>query len=63
MQLHVKQLGRALSQDTTEIASTNLNKLSSILFHHTNTADEAYYVAEMVKGADAMVASKACLFF
>ena len=64
MQLHVKQLGRALSQDSTaEVASTNLNKLSSILFRHTNTADEAYYVAEMVKGADVSVASKVRFVF
>ena len=59
MQLHVKQLGHALNEESTaEAASANLNKLSSILFHHVKTTDEAYYVGEMARGADITVASK-----
>jgi len=59
MQLQVKQLGRALSHESTsESASANLNKLTSMLFNHTRTAEEAYYVGEMAHGADVAVASK-----
>lgn len=59
MQLQVKKLGRALSQESTcESATTNLNKLISMLFHHTKTAEEAYYVGEMARGTDTNVASK-----
>lgn len=59
MQLQVKKLGRALSQESTsEFATTNLNKLISMLFHHTKTAEEAYYVGEMARGTDTNVASK-----
>ncbi|KAF9528525.1 hypothetical protein CPB83DRAFT_314750 [Crepidotus variabilis] len=59
MQLQVKQLGRALSQESTvDIASANLNRLTTILFQHTKTAEEAYYVAEMARGADVFVAAK-----
>ncbi|KAF8160920.1 hypothetical protein B0H34DRAFT_795767 [Crassisporium funariophilum] len=59
MQLQVKQLGRALSQESTsEAASANLDKLASMLFHHTKTSEEAYYVGEMARGADSAVAAK-----
>lgn len=59
MQVNVKQLGRALRQvSMAEAASMNLNKLSSILLRHIKKADEAYYVSEMVRGADFNVASK-----
>lgn len=59
MQLQVKQLGRALSHESTsESATANLNKLTSMLFHHTKTAEEAYYVGEMARGADSTVATK-----
>ncbi|CAA7259196.1 unnamed protein product [Cyclocybe aegerita] len=59
MQLQVKQLGRALSHESTsEAAAANLNKLTTMLFHNTKTADEAYYVGEMARGADATVVTK-----
>ncbi|KDR75321.1 hypothetical protein GALMADRAFT_249351 [Galerina marginata CBS 339.88] len=59
MQLQVKQLGRALNHEpTSECATANLNKLTSMLFHHTKTAEEAYYVGEMARGADSTVAAK-----
>ncbi|KAF8972899.1 hypothetical protein BDZ97DRAFT_2053658 [Flammula alnicola] len=59
MQLQVKKLGRALCHESTaEFAAANLNKLTSMLFHHTRTAEEAYYVGEMARGADSTVASK-----
>ncbi|KAH9485234.1 hypothetical protein JR316_0002141 [Psilocybe cubensis] len=59
MQLQVKQLGRALNHESTsEFAISNLNKIASMLFHHTKTAEEAYYVGEMARGADSTVAAK-----
>ena len=59
MQLQVKKLGRALSRESTsEFAMTSLNKLIAMLFHHTKTAEEAYYVGEMARGTDTNVASK-----
>ncbi|KAF9484513.1 hypothetical protein BDN70DRAFT_872547 [Pholiota conissans] len=59
MQLQVKKLGRALSHESTaEGAAASLNKLTSMLFHHTKTAEEAYYVGEMARGADSTVACK-----
>ena len=61
MQLQVKKLGRALSHESTaEGAAASLNKLTSMLFHHTKTAEEAYYVGEMARGADSTVACKVC---
>jgi mediator of RNA polymerase II transcription subunit 12 len=59
MQFSVKQLGKALAQEAThEAASSNLNKLSIMLFHQSMTSDEAYYVGEMAQGVDSTVASK-----
>ncbi|EFI28176.1 hypothetical protein CC1G_14203 [Coprinopsis cinerea okayama7 len=59
MQFQVKQLGRALGQENTHaFASSNLDKLTLMLFQHTKTAEEAYYVGEMAKGADPTVATK-----
>lgn len=62
MQLQVKKLGRTLSHESTAVsAAANLNKLTSMLFHHTRTAEEAYYVGEMARGADSAVAARVCL--
>ncbi|KAF5322492.1 hypothetical protein D9619_001365 [Psilocybe cf. subviscida] len=59
MQIQVKKLGRALShQSTSASAVADLNKLTSALFRHTRTAEEAYYVGEMARGSDSAVASK-----
>lgn len=59
MQMQVKKLGRALSHEaTSEFAAAHLNKLTSMLFQHTRTAEEAYYVGEMARGADSTVAEK-----
>ncbi|TFK25548.1 hypothetical protein FA15DRAFT_693754 [Coprinopsis marcescibilis] len=59
MQFQVKQLGRALGQENThELANYNLDKLILKLFQHTKTAEEAYYVGEMTRGADLTVAMK-----
>ncbi|KAF9453917.1 hypothetical protein P691DRAFT_798859 [Macrolepiota fuliginosa MF-IS2] len=53
MQFAVKQLGKALDQESThDAASGNLNKLTIMLFHQSMTSEEAYYVGEMAQGAD-----------
>jgi mediator of RNA polymerase II transcription subunit 12 len=63
MQIQVKKLGRALShQSTSASAIADLNKLTSTLFRHTRTAEEAYYVGEMARGSDSAVASKVTSF-
>lgn len=60
MQLQLKQLGRAISQESTrEAASASLDRLTSMLFYHTKTSEEASYVGEMARGADNIVASRA----
>lgn len=59
MQLQIKHLGRALSQESTARGATvALNKLTSMLLSHTQNSEEAFYVGEMVKGADVQVATK-----
>ncbi|PPQ98440.1 hypothetical protein CVT24_004119 [Panaeolus cyanescens] len=59
MQLQIKQLGRALYQESTAKGATAaLNKLTAMLLNHTQTSEEAFYVGEMVKGADVQVATK-----
>ncbi|TFK44503.1 hypothetical protein BDQ12DRAFT_21589 [Crucibulum laeve] len=59
MQFTIKQLGRALIQEPTHnVASANLDKLTLMVFHNTNTSEEASYVGEMARGADITVASK-----
>ena len=59
MQFQIKQVGRALSEETThEAASNALDKLTVMLFHHTKTSEEAYFVGEMTRGAEPTVAMK-----
>ena len=63
MQLQLKQLGRALGQESTrEAASASLDRLTSMLFHHIKTSEEASYVGEMARGADIIVASRVSCF-
>ena len=64
MQLQLKQLGRAISQESTrEAASESLDRLTSMLFYHTKTSEEASYVGEMARGADNIVASRASVVY
>lgn len=59
MQFIIKQLGRALVQESThEVASADLDRLTLMLLQHIKTPEEAYYVAEMARGADSTVAGK-----
>lgn len=59
LQFGLRQLGRAMAHDSTrQAASTSLDKMMSMLFHHSMASDEAYFIAEMAKGIDGSVAEK-----
>jgi len=52
-------MGRQLSEESTRsVASANLDDLTTKIFHHSMTSEEAYFVAEMVRGVDSGVAGK-----
>lgn len=52
-------MGRALSQDSTfQDASAGLDKLTSMIFRHSMTPEEAYFVAELTRDVDSAVAGK-----
>jgi hypothetical protein len=55
----LRQMGRALSEESTHAtASAGLDKLTSMIFHHSMTSEEAYFVAELARGVDSPVAGK-----
>ncbi|KAF8876501.1 hypothetical protein BD779DRAFT_1560397 [Infundibulicybe gibba] len=59
LQFVLRQMGHALTQESTQhTASADLDKLILMIFHHSMTSDEAYYVAEMARGVESTVASK-----
>jgi len=59
LQFGLRQLGRAMAHDSTrQAASMSLDKMMSMLFHHSMASDEAYFIAEMAKGIDGSVAEK-----
>jgi mediator of RNA polymerase II transcription subunit 12 len=59
MQFVLRQMGRRLSQELThQAASASLDEMTLKIFHHSMTPEEAYSVAEMVKGVDSAVAGK-----
>lgn len=52
-------MGRALSQESTRhSASDGLDNLTFLIFHHSMTSEEAYFVAEMARGVDSPIAGK-----
>lgn len=52
-------MGRAMAHDyTRQAASASLDKMTTVLFHHTMASDEAYFVAEMAREIDGPVAEK-----
>jgi len=64
LQLILKELGRALSRDSTrEHALSNLEKVSRELFSHRITHEEAYYIGEVTRGVDDAVLGKVCAFY
>ncbi|KAG9310728.1 hypothetical protein JVU11DRAFT_9331 [Chiua virens] len=55
LQFGRRQIGRAMANDSTrQVASASLDKMTSILFHHS----EACFIVEMVKETDSAVAEK-----
>ncbi|KAG8221691.1 hypothetical protein J3R82DRAFT_1977 [Butyriboletus roseoflavus] len=63
LQFGLRQLGRAMANDSTkQAASASLDKMTSVLFHHSIAYEEACFIAEMVKEIDSAVAEKVYLF-
>ncbi|KAF9231909.1 hypothetical protein BU15DRAFT_55624 [Melanogaster broomeanus] len=59
LQFGLRQLGRAMAHNSTKhAASASLDKMTSMLFHHSMASDEAYFIAEMAKEIDGPVAEK-----
>ncbi|GLB37302.1 putative transcription mediator complex subunit Med12 [Lyophyllum shimeji] len=59
MQLILKQMGQELLHDpTNQAAHANLDRLIRMLFRHSMTSEEAFYVGEMARGVDRIVAGK-----
>lgn len=55
-QFLLRQMGRALPQDAS--AGNALDKLTLMIFRHSMSSEEAYYVAQMARGVDGAVAGK-----
>ncbi|KAG6829453.1 hypothetical protein H0H92_004513 [Tricholoma furcatifolium] len=59
MQLILKEMGQELLHDTANLsAHTNLDRLILMLFNHSISSEEAFYVGEMARGVDTLVAGK-----
>ncbi|KAF5386158.1 hypothetical protein D9615_002361 [Tricholomella constricta] len=59
MQLVLKQMGQELVHDPTNLAAhADLDELILMLFHHSMTSEEAFYVGDMARGVDNIVAGK-----
>ncbi|KAG1837915.1 hypothetical protein DFJ58DRAFT_862003 [Suillus subalutaceus] len=59
LQFGLRQLGRALAcESTKQGASASLDKMTSLIFHHSMASEEAYFIAEMARGVDGPVAIK-----
>ncbi|KAG6866656.1 hypothetical protein C0991_000766 [Blastosporella zonata] len=58
MQLILREMGQELRDMTNLSAHANLDRLILMLFNHSMTSEEAFYVGEMAKGVDAVVAGK-----
>lgn len=59
MQLILREMGQELLRDPTSTsAHTNLDRLILMLFSHSMTSEEAFYVGEMARGLDSTVAGK-----
>ncbi|KAH7888428.1 hypothetical protein F5I97DRAFT_1803562 [Phlebopus sp. FC_14] len=59
LQFGLRQLGRAMAHDSTrQAASASLDKMTTMLFHHSIASDEACFIADVAKGIDGPVAEK-----
>ncbi|KAJ7594649.1 hypothetical protein C8J56DRAFT_444559 [Mycena floridula] len=57
LQFVLRQMGESGRPESKEI-SAGLDKLTSMLFQHTFSSEEAYFVAEMTKGVGSLVSGK-----
>lgn len=63
LQFGLRQLGRAMANDSTkQAASASLDRMTSVLFHHSIASEEACFIAEIMKEIDNTVAEKVTLF-
>ncbi|KAJ7072521.1 hypothetical protein C8F01DRAFT_1104256 [Mycena amicta] len=60
LQFLLRHMGRALSSEGTHAAAAqaSLDKLILMIFHHSMTSEEAYFVAQMARGTEGVVAAK-----
>ncbi|KAJ7647576.1 hypothetical protein FB45DRAFT_893821 [Roridomyces roridus] len=60
LQFILRQMGRALSSEGKHAAAAeaSLDKLILMIFHHSMTSEEAYFVAQMARGTEGAVAAK-----
>ncbi|KAJ6558511.1 hypothetical protein DFH09DRAFT_1486615, partial [Mycena vulgaris] len=59
LQFILRQMGRALSCEGTHAAAqASLDNLIIMIFHHSMTSEEAYFVAQMARGTEGVVAGK-----
>ncbi|KAG6857783.1 hypothetical protein H0H87_004199 [Tephrocybe sp. NHM501043] len=59
MQLVLKEMGQELLRDPANtLAHANLDRLILMLFNHSMSSEEAFYVGEMAQGVDSVVAGK-----
>lgn len=59
LQFILRQMGRTLAQDLGhEAAHASLDKLTLMIFHHSMTSEEAFFIAQMARGTEGAVAGK-----
>ncbi|KAK7057438.1 Med12 domain-containing protein [Favolaschia claudopus] len=59
LQFILRQIGRALSCEGSHAAAqASLDKLILMIFHHSMTSEQAYFVAQMARGTEGVVAGK-----
>ncbi|KAF7301177.1 Med12 domain-containing protein [Mycena indigotica] len=60
LQFLLRHMGRALSCEGahTAAAQVSLDKLILMIFHHSMTSEQAYFVAQMARGTEGVVAAK-----
>lgn len=60
LQFVLRQMGQT-KRESQGVTNAGLDKLASMIFHHTLSSEEAYFIAQMTKGVGSAVAGKVCL--
>jgi mediator of RNA polymerase II transcription subunit 12, fungi type len=61
LQFTLRQTASALMNPTTSASANEiLDQLAFSIFRHAMTSEEAYFIAETMKGVDKVVATKVC---